>query len=347
MEVTKSVINVVERAYDVDSPAASWLEGIRQAAERSFCGQLAVQAYTFQIYGTGDFQLAEMASEPFWAESFRRLHAVGRPDVIRQIYLNGPVRSLCAALSSAALTRREGELVHGETSRAGIRDVWGALGVDPGGMGCGLVFLEPTASRLSRSTRQALARIAAHLASVRRLRGSLEQQGSRGDALAGADAVLGTGGRVLHAEGTARSREARLALREAARRIERARLRSQSGTPGVALGLWRALVEGRWSLVERFESDGRRILIARRNDPGSRDIRVLNELERKVVALLAVGRSLKVCAYELGRAQSTIHEVAGSAMSKMGVHSRAALVELHGALVCGPIPGAPAGGPGA
>ncbi len=101
--------------------------------------------------------------------------------------------------------------------------------------------------------------------------------------------------------------------------MERARWRSIRADAETALGLWRAMVDGRWSLLERFESGGRRILVARRNDPASRPSHALSELERKAVALLAVGHSQKLCAYELGRAESTIHEVAASAMRKMGV----------------------------
>ena len=128
-------------------------------------------------------------------------------------------------------------------------------------------------------------------------------------------------------------------MREAVRRMERARRRSTRADAETALGLWRALVDGRWSLLERFESGGRRILVARRNDPASRPSHSLSELERKTVALLAVGHSQKLCAYELGRAESTIHEVAAAAMTKMGIGSRAALVELHGALVSDQAPG--------
>jgi DNA-binding NarL/FixJ family response regulator len=115
--------------------------------------------------------------------------------------------------------------------------------------------------------------------------------------------------------------------------MDRARCRRNRTAPEEALGFWRALVDGRWSLIERFESDGRRVLVARRNAPSARKNHALNEREQKVVALLALGHSMKLCAYELGRAESTTSEVARSALRKMGVRSRAELLELHGALV--------------
>jgi DNA-binding NarL/FixJ family response regulator len=147
------------------------------------------------------------------------------------------------------------------------------------------------------------------------------------------DAVLSSDGATLHAEGDARTSEVRSALREAARRIDRARARSATDSPEEGLALWRALVDGRWSVVERFDSDGRRLFVARRNDPASREHRALDELERKLVALVALGHSQKMCAYEVGRSVSTVSALIRSATKKLGVRTRAELVALHGALV--------------
>jgi hypothetical protein len=52
----------------------------------------------------------------------------------------------------------------------------------------------------------------------------------------------------------------------AAKAIDRARSRARSNEDE-ALELWQGLVAGRWSLVEQFDSDGRRFLVARKNDP--------------------------------------------------------------------------------
>jgi DNA-binding CsgD family transcriptional regulator len=337
LEIAGSLVDLVESAYDVDSPSSSWLEGIRLSAEKCFRGQLAVQAYTFRVAGNGDFQLLDLASEPAWADALRANHAAAGPALIKRLYLGGrPVSSLRSAL------RPEDGPLYDKIVRFGVGDALGATGVDPTGFGCTLHFLERTRSRLSRPAQQGLTRITAHLASARRLRENLNQAGAT-DVVNGADAVLSADGRVQHAEREARSIESRVALREAVRRMERARRRALRAEPEAALGLWRAMVDGRWSLLERFESGGRRILVAHRNDPASRPSHALSELERKAVALLAMGHSQKLCAYELGRAESTIHEVAASAMMKMGVGSRAALVELHGALVSDKAPGWPPG----
>jgi DNA-binding CsgD family transcriptional regulator len=291
-----------------------------EAAEASFDGQIAAQAYTFDVESNGSFRVDEIAGDPSWEGLFRRAHAFAAPEAIREIYLRGAVRSVYHALAG----RRE-DPGYQQCVRDGVRNITLALGTDPSGRGCALVFLQRDASRLTRPVRQSLERIAAHLAAARRLRGQAPDDA--------ADAILAPDGRVLHAERDARPEVSRTALREAARRMDRARSRRGSAEAQEALAMWRALVEGRWSLVERLESDGRRLIVARRNDPRVREIRALDERERKTVALLALGHSLKLCAYELGCAESTISSTARAALTKLGISSRAELVELHGALV--------------
>lgn len=332
MEVVKAqpVLRVVEQAYDVEIATAPWLESIRRAAEGAFEDHVAVQAYTFDVSVQGAFRVNHIASEPFWAELLQRAHTHAEPATIRSIYLGGTVRNVRQILAG-----REDDPGYRECVRSGIKEITLSLGMDPGGRGCALVFLQQEARRLTRGTRQALERISAHLASARRLRGSLDAGVSSDQLIHDADAVLSGDGVVLHAERDARDPEARRALRDAARRMDRARCQNQGTTPDEALGLWRALVDGRWSLIERFESDGRRILVARRNPHPTCKHRALNEQEEKVVALLALGHSMKLCAYELGRAESTTSEIARSALRKMGLRSRAELLELRGALATG------------
>src|SRR5205085_4095883 len=102
-----------------------------------------------------------------------------------------------------------------------------------------------------------------------------------------AEAVLDPTGRAHDASGEACSM--RETLRDAVRARERARgsIRHRSGHE--ALELWRALVAGRWSLVDRFESDGRRYVVAMRNEPCSPDPRGLTAREQTIAEYLALG----------------------------------------------------------
>jgi len=313
------LVEIVERAYDVGAPLGRWLQTIRSTAERAFPDQIACQAYTFSVSPTGDWRLGEIASAPEHAEWLRRSHRCASPALIREVYFKGPIR-------------RIDDAVAGRAPDLGAQSYWrerlhvtAVHGLDPSGNGCSLAIIRSKARALSRIDRVTLERIAAHLATAYRLR--LRSTSPTRDH---PDAVLKADGTVVHAEGSARDADVRAALQEAALRMERARRHHAADE---ALGFWRALVQGRWSLVERFESDGRRVLVARRNEPPARALHALDERERKLIALLALGHSLKLCAYELGRAESTTSMMARSAMRKLGVASRAELVEIHGAIV--------------
>lgn len=95
---------------------------------------------------------------------------------------------------------------------------------------------------------------------------------------------------------------------------------------------WSALVSGRWSLIEHFESDGRRYLLARPNEICVVDPRALTERERTVAELASLGKSNELISYELGIASSTVANHLAAAARKLGVGSRTELVSLLAAL---------------
>ena len=64
-------------------------------------------------------------------------------------------------------------------------------------------------------------------------------------------------------------------------------------------------VSARWTLVDRYERDGRRYIVAREGAARTRGAAALSERERQVVALASLGRSNKLIAYELGPAHAT------------------------------------------
>ena len=115
-------------------------------------------------------------------------------------------------------------------------------------------------------------------------------------------------------------------LIDAVRRSERAKLRAASEDE--RLEVWTALFEGRWSVLEKEDRDGKRMLLAYRNDPRTSQLRVLDERERAVVAYAALGHSFKYIAYELGIAISTASDTLQAALAKLGLASRAELIAL-------------------
>jgi hypothetical protein len=101
--------------------------------------------------------------------------------------------------------------------------------------------------------------VAAHIGAGLRLRGKLRKLSK--DALP-VEAVLDSQGKMHDGQRAATHKDSRENLRDAVLRIERARTNAGRSEPDTALDNWKALVEGRWSLVDRFDSDGKRYVIA-------------------------------------------------------------------------------------
>jgi hypothetical protein len=86
-ELKGSAVDIVERAYQVDTSQSEWLHSIRDAAERLFSGHIGAQAATFQIRSNGEFRALKVASEqPALEHVFTSFHSHARLDSIRQLY---------------------------------------------------------------------------------------------------------------------------------------------------------------------------------------------------------------------------------------------------------------------
>jgi DNA-binding CsgD family transcriptional regulator len=208
----------------------------------------------------------------------------------------------------------------------GIREILGVIARDPSGHAVVLGVPQNDLRRPTVHERSAWGRIAAHIVAGSRLRRAIETL-SNTDLSDGADAVLSLSGSMVHAQKDAQSPDNRELLRRAAKAIDRARSKARSNE-GEALDLWQGLVAGRWSLVEQFDSDGRRFMVARRNDPQVKDPRGLNLRERQVLAYIAMGHPAKLIGYSLGVSPSSISMNRRTAMRKLGLRTTADIVRL-------------------
>jgi DNA-binding NarL/FixJ family response regulator len=75
----------------------------------------------------------------------------------------------------------------------------------------------------------------------------------------------------------------------------------------------------------RFESDGRRYVIAHRNEPNLPNLRGLSQREATVAAFARLGQANKEIAYALGISASSVATYLSGALRKLGLRSRAAL----------------------
>ena len=164
--------------------------------------------------------------------------------------------------------------------------------------------------------------ISAHLGAGLRLRAATRRLQLDAEDV---EAVLDSGGKVLDARVQATSTSARELLREAVRRIERVRTAQGRSDPDAAMESWEGLVDGRWSLVDRFDTDGKRFVIGVKNDPAHPDPRGLTPREREVSEFVGLGRTTKEISYTLGVSFSAVTNLTTQTQAKLGLRSRAEL----------------------
>ena len=95
-----------------------------------------------------------------------------------------------------------------------------------------------------------------------------------------------------------------------------------------ATTIWRELETGTWKVVDQLQRDHRRYLLAQENAPSARKDSALTARERQVVEYTSLGWSNKVIAYELGVSSSTVSTHLSHAAAKLGLKSRAALIQM-------------------
>lgn len=325
MRAVAPLTDVVERAYAPEPDTQAWLEGLRGAVESAFTGHAGAQVYVLRLADLAHVD-AVAADEPYRSKLVESHSKTGPTTAAYQGFVSAFARSAVVHMASLAakptLSSAHAAL---QTSAAelGTADIVATWGFATARHICALSFCiaDPT-WRMTRSARGSLARVRAHLAASWRLRIRASEA---------TEAVLTPAGAVVDAEGEAKDRHSRERLRAAALDIARAK-REGLSDPEASLAFWRAMVDGRWTLVERVDTDGKRLLFAKRNAPGAIAHQALSPKERAVLERAALGGSVRHVAYELGLPESTVSETLARAMKKLGVRSRAELVELYAAI---------------
>lgn len=329
-------VRIIEAGYGPDTDTETWLGDLVASFEPLQTGW-GVLVSAFDIGGTDPGLRRSVASGSVPAPivaAYRDLFAFAAagPPVVRRT-LFAPPPSVCHAAHRAAQLEEAHRMeVRRIFAGTAVRDCVGVAAVEPDGTG--LLVSVPCEREISihPRTAQLLTRVTAHLCSAMRLRSLAGEPLASGDAtgVPGVEAILEPSGKVQHATGEAARAGARTNLAAAVRNVERARGRLRRTDPDEALAIWLALFDGRWSIVERTESDGRRYLLARRNEPGTPDPKALAPAERHVLAYAAMGHSNKYIGYVLGVATSTVSSRLASAIRKLGLRSRREVIEMFG-----------------
>ncbi len=329
------VVKVVEAAYDLTAPdETKWLEGVAGAIASELGFVDGVLGYLFQVEANGWVTPRAIFAPGALGDFAFDLLGIGQLGPELQATYARLHRTIGAALATEVPPEELREIPVLRDWRARtllsrkLRDAVCITATDPTRQGCMLVA--PTRLPVELGPRLAgrYRRVAAHIAAGLRLRCALARLPDQAHADAG-EALVEPGGKIAHAVGPATTSSARARLQEAVRSRERARGNLRRTDPDEAVAIWRGLVAGRWTLVDRYERDGRRYLVAHKNDPDAPDPRVLTPRERQVVGFAALGLSNKAIAYELGISPSTVGVLLGRAAAKLGT-SRDGLVKALG-----------------
>jgi DNA-binding CsgD family transcriptional regulator len=325
-----SPIALVEAAYNLELDPAEWLPNLLRA-------------------GGSILDLGQGCAATLWAGTSRKgepllsqLHAeIGPPDLamrfaraVREVDPNiaraTPIPGKPGVHTLAEARGRHPEAHDALTRHVGCKDMLALWATDSEHHGVGIHIPSATVIEPSPKVRERWHMLSVHIAAAHRLRRRLGQT-PRGtpvtqlplDAVALLDPKRFS---VTEAAGEAKNHRALDEIRMAAIGVDLARGRLRNGETCEALRLWDAVLRGRWSIVDWFDTDGRRFILALPNAPHIRDPRGLTEREYQVATHVGAGESSKLVAYRLGVSRSRVSELLRRARRKLGVQTTGQLV---------------------
>jgi len=317
---SKDWVALIEAGYSLEGNAEAWLNNVLDRAaplfDRGWWPGLASYRFTPT---TVDIEHA-VTRGPKKLLTFLREGTRELPEAVDLVYRSSVQ---VASMSELVFSRfPDQRTVMRRSTKGLIQDVLGIkafTGQDTGLFLC-LMFFKEITSKAIEKKRWPL--IASHLGAGLRLR---DVAASLTLDKVPVEAIFEPGGRLCDAREYAMDTSAREALREAVRRIDRIRTRAGRSDPDNAMEAWEGLVQGRWSLVDHFDTDRRRFVLAIKNDPTYPDPRGLTMRERQVAEFVGLGHSSKEISYTLGVSHSAVTNCTARVQSKLGLSSIAEL----------------------
>lgn len=333
--LTCHAVDVVETAYDLEIEAADWLPRVMEAGGPAFdLGHGVVGVLGTGFTEEGQPRVGQLCTPDRSADLPLAL-AAATQEVGHEAVRAVSAKSIGAVVVEklSALREERPEFYEAFARKLGCKDMLAVHGHDPGGRGPAFYVPSLKLLELSPAAQQTWERIAVHIATAHRLQRHLTGADDRaGTTIEGiprnAEALLDPKRfSVSHAVGAAQGRDASKIIREAAVRIDCARGKLRKHDPAEALRIWKGMVRGRWSLVDWFDTDGRRFVLAMPNLPKLGDPRGLTEREHQVVTYASHGASSKSICYRLGISKQRVSKLLHDGMHKLGVKTPAQLVE--------------------
>jgi hypothetical protein len=251
------MIGAIEATYDVDSDDQRWLGAILKSIHPALDQGGGVLGLFYEGTNAGRVRFWGQEGHGTTAELLKAtLPSVTGLDgnELQHMYLQCP-RVMATASEILGVERVLEYAPKTPLGALGFADTVGIKCHEPEGWG--VMFGLPVRHlvRIDDVTEGRWSRFAAHVTAALRIRRRLSA--AEGRAVA-PDAVLTSGGAVSHAEKGAQSSQSHELLAQAVRARESARGPLRRTDPEEAIGLWQALVSGRWSLLDQVDSDGRR-----------------------------------------------------------------------------------------
>ncbi len=316
------LVGFLEAVYALDLDDDEWLKEALHALLRLCGSELRYFGFFYDASDEAELKIWSLTraqgSAPELESSWSVFRSLCEPAFVRSTFLRlflGSARRTATPYLNPVLADRE---------KNGWGDFFYLNGLDPSGVGC-MLTLGCREAEFEVSDEQAaiFRRLAGHLAAAFRCRRRLAPTRVRRHSH-DADAVFEADGRLLHAEGSVRTERKWLAGK--ALELETAHVKSKRREGLRALDLWRPLSTARWTLVESFEENGRRYIVARENQAEARSFSDLTDRERQIVVHASLGMSNKQIAFALGISDATVRVLMARAAKRFGVRSRKELL---------------------
>lgn len=321
----KEALGIVEDAYDVDASSTEWLRqlAIDFGKTRKRTQIVIATRMSLQKDGRPVFHEAFSPSFENAVEVLTEHHATWDLRLARALFRVGTYAGTVAEHINDVLASEDDALTKQVVGDSPFATAYNTLAVgsfDARRHGVVLTCVDTDAIELTDAERNAQQQVGVHLLASLRLRSALDGR----DPIEQAEAVLEPDGRLVHAAGAAEP--LRDTLRQRVKHVDKAR--AAGGETADALAVWQGLVEGRWSLLDRFDTDGRRYYVAVANPAVGVPLRALTDVEAQIVAMAVAGEPNKLIGYALGMAESSVAAALGTAMRKIGARDRVELIRI-------------------